>query len=132
MIRYGFTGNRFGMSDKQKTQIRGILQKDIDDGKKIEVHHGDCVGSDADFHKICEEMKISIIIHPPSDNKLRAFCKSETIYSTKDYLIRNQDIVNESEQILACPVDGNEVLRSGTWSTIRYGRKMKKIVHIIV
>jgi hypothetical protein len=127
---FGFTGNRYGLSE---TQIKEILKIFENEEGKIEVHHGDCVGADEQFHKLCEKnTKIKIVIHPPSDNKLRAFCKSDYITEPKDYLKRNDDILKSCEILIACPIDENEILRSGTWSTIRKARKSKKDIRILV
>jgi predicted Rossmann fold nucleotide-binding protein DprA/Smf involved in DNA uptake len=73
---------------------------------------------------------IKIIIHPPTDNKLRAYCKSDNYTQPKSYLERNKDIVNSCEQLIACPLTQEEELRSGTWATIRYARKTNK--HILL
>jgi hypothetical protein len=136
MKKYGFTGNRTGMSDNQKEQIRTILQTDLNNGFNIQVAHGDCVGADKDFHDICCELsidnRIKIIIHPPTENILRAFCKSDNIMICKPYLDRNRDIVDTSDTLLACPKTNIEEKRSGTWYTIRYARKKNKPILIIV
>ena len=47
----------------------------------------------------------------------------------KPYLDRNRDIVDACEVLLATP-DGPERLRSGTWSTVRYARKIGKPVEV--
>lgn len=52
------------------------------------------------------------------------------VLEPKPYLVRNKDIVNASEGMLAAP-RGPEELRSGTWSTIRYARKCRKKVLIM-
>jgi hypothetical protein len=125
---YGFTGTRNGLSNKQKESIIKLLSNK----QNIEVHHGDCVGADKDFHDICTKLGFKIVIHPPLDSKLRAFCKSEYINKPKEYLDRNKDIVNSCNILIACPFSENEELRSGTWSTIRYCRKLKKDIIIYV
>jgi hypothetical protein len=131
--KYGFTGTRNGLSEEQKKLLVNILQKDIEEKNIIEVHHGDCVGADKEFHEICERIKsdINIIIHPPTDNKLRAYMESKEIRKEKSYLERNKDIVNETEILLACPLTKTEELRSGTWATIRYAKKQKKKIMIL-
>ena len=84
-----------------------------------------------------------ILLHPPVDPHKRAFCFTTTINgdrelpifledigeirTPKPYLERNQDIADETGILLACPSGFKEVLRSGTWATIRRG----KIVAII-
>ena len=132
-LKYGFTGTRSGLNDSQKKSIIKLLQQNINNGS-IEIHHGDCVGADKDFHDICVSLsdKIKIIIHPPTDNKLRAFCKSEFIEKEKSYLERNKDIVNKSDILIACPFSSEEQLRSGTWSTIRYAKKLNKNVLLYI
>lgn len=129
-IKYGFTGTRNGMSTEQKNNVIKLLQKDIDDKKKIEAHHGDCIGADKDFHNICTNLKITVIIHPPDNDKLRAFCKSDNVRNQLPYLDRNKNIVNETNILIACPVSKDEELRSGTWMTIRYAKKINRPVLI--
>ena len=52
------------------------------------------------------------------------------ILDPRPYLARNRDIVDASDLMLACPAEQQEVLRSGTWATIRYALKRDK--HLIV
>lgn len=122
----GFTGTSKGMTVSQKRSVRKLLEHvDV-------LHHGDCIGADSHCHKIAKEMIISIIIHPPEDNKARAFCKgAHFTYPPKPYLKRNHDIVDNSEFMIATPKEFQEVLRSGTWATIRYALKKNKRVYIV-
>ena len=134
-IKIGFTGNRNGLNQEQKERILMILDK-YDD---IIVSHGDCVGSDTDFHNICinyketyPTKKIIITIFPPSNPTLRAFNKGDLLMKEKPYLQRNLDIIKNSNILIACPINKNkEVLRSGTWSTIRRAKKQNITVHIL-
>ena len=134
-IRIGFTGNRYGLNQEQKEKILMILDK-YDD---IIVSHGDCVGSDTDFHNICinyketyPTKKIIITIFPPSNSTLRAFNKGDLLMKKKPYLQRNLDIIKNSNILIACPINKNkEELRSGTWSTIRQAKKQNITVHIL-
>lgn len=96
------------------------------------VHHGDCIGADAAMHIIARDyLNKVVVIHPPTDDAKRAFCKWDILLGAKPYLDRNHDIVDRSEVMIACPGEHNEVLRSGTWATIRYARKLKKPIIII-
>ena len=63
---------------------------------------------------------------------MRAFCKGDETRKQKDYLDRNHDIVDETELLIACPKEPEEITRSGTWATIRYARKKKKKLRIIL
>lgn len=134
-IKIGFTGNRHGITDNQKEEIIKILDK----YNNLIVSHGDCVGSDTDFHNICvnyrnihPNKKIRIDIYPPNYPKFRSFNKGDLIMDEKSYLERNLDIVKNSSILIACPIDKNkEELRSGTWSTIRKARKHNLEIYIL-
>lgn len=75
-------------------------------------------------------MNIPVHIYPPIVDKLRAFCKGDVCNTAKPYLERNNDIVKNSDVLVACPASKTEVLRSGTWATIRKARKAKIEVFI--
>ena len=124
-----FTGSRLGMTD---TQMVGIVENLIAYKPKF-VKHGDCLGADAQFHELCLAYgKCQIIIHPPTNTTMRAYCKGAHVMTQpKPYLDRNKDMVIWSNLLIACPHEKKEVLRSGTWSTIRYARKTGTEVVII-
>ena len=134
-IKIGFTGNRYGITSEQKDQIISILDK----YNNIIVSHGDCIGSDTDFHNLCinyrnlhTNKKITINIFPPNNPKLRAFNQGDLLMDEKPYLQRNLDIIKNSSILIAVPIDKNkEELRSGTWSTIRNARKRKLTIYIL-
>lgn len=114
----GLTGTRKGMTETQKQCVRqSLIEVPIS-----EAHHGDCEGADAEFHDIVREVLpvCRIIIHPPTESKHRAFCRGDVILEQQHYLARNHDIVDVADIIIAAPGEMKEVLRSGTWSTIRY------------
>lgn len=135
-MRIGFTGNRYGMSGHQKNRFLSFLFH-LDKKNYFQFHHGDCLGADEDAHNIVNNhikknmILANIIIHPPENEKLRAFCKNDelSIKKPKPYLERNQDIVDSSDILIACP-NGEETERSGTWSTIRYARKLRRVILI--
>ncbi len=134
-IKIGFTGTREGMNNEQKTKVFELLNTFIN--KKIIALHGDCVGADTDFHKLCTEFKtknvidLTIVVYPPDKNQLRAYNNADIVMKEKSYLQRNDDIIANCDILIGCPFDKNtEILRSGTWSTIRKARKIKKIVYL--
>lgn len=126
-FRVGFTGSREGLA---ATQIR-FLHEFFDEFDVREAHHGDCLGADAAFHDICLAKGVErIVIHPPTDPKLRAFCHTRAnrhanieVLVKKDYIQRNHDIVGSCHALLVCPKTRIEEVRSGTWATYRYAKK---------
>lgn len=132
MIKMGFTATRYGMSPAQQGQLEVILDYfEID-----EFHHGDCEGGDEEAHRIIVQKfyhnpKIQIVIHPPTDHTHRAYCNKKypypntVIYPPQPYLQRNRMIVRTTNILCAGPQEMKEKVRSGTWSTVRYGRDAK-------
>jgi hypothetical protein len=115
------------MTEKQYEVLDWVLKRGPG-----EVHHGDCIGADAQLHTLAKAAGLKIIIHPPIDPKKRAFCQEyDEIREEKPYLDRNKDIVNESEFLIATPRTMHEVLRSGTWATVRYARSTNIDIAII-
>lgn len=130
-MRVGFTGTQKGMTEAQIKEVTKLMLSFHD---VTSVHHGGCIGADEQFHEICLKTGIDLFyIHPASDVDESKHAKFERhdllpviVYSQpKPALIRNHDIVNEVEgPIIACPSQDHEILRSGTWATIRYTNKM--------
>lgn len=120
----GFTGTQDGMTKEQRTRVKQM----VDRMKPKDAHHGDCIGADEQFHNIAQGgMMSNVIIHPPNNPSKRAYCSwAYQIRAEKPYLERNKDIVNECDYLIAAPKEKEEQQRSGTWSTIRYARKVKR------
>ena len=57
---------------------------------------------------------------------------SEKALETLRKFLDTYEIVDESDTIIAFPASAEEVIRSGTWATIRYARKTKTPLHIIL
>lgn len=133
-IRIGFTGTQKGMTKPQLEFIDGMLHSIKTMGKYgIILHHGDCIGADKQIHNIVIRKKYGTVeIHPPVNASKRAFCQNYVkMHPEKGYLKRNKDIVNCSELMLATPCSFKEEIRSGTWSTIRYAKKIMKSLRVI-
>jgi len=127
----GFTGSQKGMTPKARQSLYDLFMK----VNGVDFHHGDCVGSDEQAHHLASSLQYSIAIHPPENDEKRAFCQPTLdgrMFPAKDYLDRNQDIVDASTYLMATPNSYKERRRgSGTWATIRRARKKGIRISII-
>jgi hypothetical protein len=127
----GFTGPCEGMNQFQEFALEAALKAFREVGA-AEFHHGDCVGCDAKAHEIAQKLNYLIIIHPPLDEKHRAFCTgAKVVLPAKSFLLRNKDIVFACNVLIATPTSEQEALRSGTWATVRYARTANREVLVI-
>lgn len=115
----GITGSRVGGSPEQLERLESVLRENP---LPHVLHHGDCVGVDAQAHDIAMELGYYVVVHPPLDPSRRAWCAGDEMRPARPFLERNHNIVNECDTLIALP-DKPETLRSGTWATIRYARK---------
>lgn len=120
----GFTGTRVGMTLQQIHSVDVLLFRMTLETPDSWAHHGDCLGADAGFHRIARLNGLKVHGHPPDNPSNRAWCDFDSQEEEKPYLIRNKDIVDFSDSLIACPQGFEEELRSGTWSTIRYARQV--------
>ena len=128
MKRVGFTGTRNGMTEAQKEAVRRELR-----GADT-FHHGDCVGADAEAHRIARVQRIPVVIHPPVDQAHRAFCEDyDGMHPQKTHFARNRDIVDACDVLIATPWQTREPVPSkgGTWYTVGYARKKQKPIVIV-
>ena len=136
LLSLGFTGTQQGMTHEQAQSLGRELFR-VCQGRlpscTIEWHHGDCIGADAQSHLLARFLELMIILHPPYEDRKRAFCKNFAVCCPpKSYLERNWDIVRAVELMFVCPKEPREVARSGTWATYRYAlQHHRKIVLIL-
>jgi len=131
-MNIGFTGTQQGMTKEQKNSFYYAInfKNNISDGS--EFHHGDCIGADEQAVDIVMNLEFTIVCHPPIKTVKRAFTPSDYQRPPKDYLVRNHDIVDETDILIATPKEETgEELRSGTWATVRYARKKGRKILII-
>jgi hypothetical protein len=132
-VKLGFTGTHQGMTDRQRWAFRMLLGT----LGVSELHHGDCVGADEQADEDVKKlMVVDVYAHPPSDSKLRAYCKPPTIVMPpKPYLMRNKDIVKAGvDGLVATPKDfvkPKSLRGQGTWTTIGYAEKAKRQIWIV-
>lgn len=126
MTVVGVTGSRNGLTPEQFRQAKFSLVC----LNPERLHHGDCLGVDAEIHNLASRLGIPVTIHPPTLAKFRANCVSDDMEPPRPFLVRDQIIVSRSDLIIAFP-DGPERLRSGTWFTVRYALQRKVVVLIV-
>jgi hypothetical protein len=133
-MNVGFTGTDKGMTTFQVPVIVKFLESNL---KRIDrADHGDCIGSDKQFHDICVRLGLmsKIWIHPPVYRYKRAFCHVDDpshVLPPREYLQRDDDMAKVCTIMLATPAEEEEITRSGTWATIRYAKKYGKQCYIV-
>lgn len=130
-MKLGFTGSRFGMTPKQKDKMHELLLWYAD---ATWFSHGDCLGADAQAHGLVREILPKCKIHtmPAGNGSWRAWCAADVTDPDAPALVRNRKIVNSSDVMFATPYEDEEMLRGGTWSTVRYSReKLKKLFVVL-
>lgn len=135
-MKIGFTGTREGMTEPQQMAVLELIRK----LNPTEAHHGDCVGADKEFNGLCNlvswsrPVPIKTVAHPPKNPTLRAFCLVNETREPKDYMPRNFDIVNDTDELIAAPkqMEKPKILKgSGTWQTEDYAEGKHKTVYIV-
>lgn len=133
MKTVGFTGTQKGFTDAQRNTFEYLI-KSI---KVSQFHSGDCIGCDEQAFKIVQKAhpNVWMVVHPPIKRQKRAFYKprpnSGKIREPLDCLVRNHNIVEETDLLIATPGEMTEKLRSGTWATIRWAIKKHKTAVIV-
>lgn len=135
-MKVGVTGTHHGSTPEQRARLASLLRHPT----VTEVHHGDCIDVDAFAHDVAFEAGKLIVVHPPTDSKLRAFKgfgvtpKFEgqiTWWAALPYLDRNLDIVSATIKLYAAPIGPERMRGSGTWATIRYARKYRRPITFV-
>jgi len=137
-MKAGITGTQKDMNEIQEKNFIYFLEQ----YQPIsEFHDGNCIGSDIHARRILfETLKhpIEFHIHPSTLNSfVKPFRPNLTKinhkiieYPVKPPLERNHDIVKVNV-LFATPKENLEVIRSGTWATIRYAKKWNIPVYIL-
>lgn len=129
----GFTGSRSGMTADQIVVVRRLLLE----LKPTKVVHGDCYGSDNEFHQLVTLLRSAQLL-PDVKIKTRPSNLSTSCNNNADEteipvapLVRDKLIVADADKMLATPAQNLPILRSGTWTTIRYAHQTGKVIYII-
>lgn len=133
----GFTGTSKGTTARQDVRLAELLCSMRDGTPWQWLHHGDCVGADERAHQLALMYGMNCCIHPPTNPAKRGWMERTIgpgdveVREPQPYLARNRAIVDATTILVACPVGMEEVLRSGTWATVRYARRLGRPVTIV-
>lgn len=133
-MNIGITATRDGLTGPQLQTIRQKLTPFTIRSDATILHQGCCIGGDEQIAIMAFALGFHVCAHPPVDRRYYfsqlAYELSTLKNDSKPFLDRNHDIVDQSSLIIAAPKEKYEVLRSGTWATIRYAREINK--HTII
>lgn len=128
----GITGARRDITTAQLHTVRSWLLENLPDIEAL--HHGCCAGFDTYIANIAGELEIPQVYHPPIDARFQMIFKNNSwpgVWNKpKPYLDRNRDIVDQSTILITGPSTDREQVRSGTWYTVRYARKVGREMKI--
>lgn len=123
----GFSGN--GDRDMAPRQLKAVRKLLYDCNV---LHLGDCIHADEQAYAVAISLGIKTVGHPPDQGRKRAFLQYDEEWPVRPYLHRNDDIAHAGiDGLIAAPEGWVEVLRSGTWSTVRYARKYGRHIWIV-
>lgn len=122
-MRIGFTGRSSNVTLLQYESLAVVLAAKHAGGF-THLHHGDCINADKLANDTARHLGYATKGHPPINETYRAFATVDELADPKEYLVRNGDIVTETLELIAVPSTKEEILRSGTWSTVRRARKL--------
>lgn len=110
------------MTPPQRAAVEALLRH----FNPARVLHGDCIGADADFDSIAEQLGIYRGCLPCNLKNQRALTRAVVLAPEIAPLVRNKIIVDEADFMIGTPGEMQEELRSGTWAAIRHARRTHK------
>jgi hypothetical protein len=115
------------MTEMQQLMLPTVLLR----SRVTVLHVGDCIGADAQATGQAQGMGIATVCHPPLDTSKRAFTTGHIqVLPPEPYLERNHIMVEAAGVLIATPQQMREVLRSGTWATVRYAHRRR--IHVLI
>lgn len=128
----GFTGPRSGINSTQ-IEIFADLFRHLDGHAMV---HGGAQGADEQADTVAAGLidPWNIEIFPGNEDRQRYWqCKMprRQVHQWIAPLDRNRLVANACHVLIAAPRTASEEARSGTWTTVRYARRMR-IRHVLV
>lgn len=140
-LHVGFSGSRYGMTEKQKPVVRHFLNHWRSIGVDRIFRHGCCAGADFEADKIAREYLYKVAAHPGPRNSFDQYDAAKKLGVTfweenerKGFHPRNVDIVMKSNILLTTPdaMSLNLQSRGGTWYTTRVGIERGRPVYCVL
>ena len=137
-MKVGFTGTRAGMSARQRLAflllLSGLWHRHLESIPRgtgllhCELHHGDCLGADAQADAIARTLGLRRVLYPGTSEQFRGHSEQLatelcTVRPPAAPLVRNGHIGQAVTLLFAAPAQRAEAARSGTWATVRYARE---------
>ena len=130
-----FTGTQRGMTPAQSARIE-ILLRFLG---VTRVLHGACEGSDREFHDLTKGILRELYPGTPEQAEWASahVAPGDRVWpvpnDAKPQISRDHRMVDRAPILIAAPRGRHEVLRSGTWATVRYamGRLKAKPPHAV-
>lgn len=126
----GFTGAQGGLYGHQPTSIGRLLRELRAQGASTFIHGG-CVGSDEQAALIAAHLGYTLDEWPGHIPEKRTTFVSHITHDPRHTLVRNAIIVGKADVMIAAPAQVAEIIRSGTWATIRAARKARVPLAIV-
>jgi hypothetical protein len=97
------------------------------------LHHGDCIGGDAEIHAIALIHRVWIEVWPPDIDTYRAYCTGYKVrHPLLPYKTRNGRIVQVCTELWGFPKQNEEMVRgSGTWQCMRQAMRQGRALYIV-
>ena len=133
------TATRRGITSAQRAAVPGLLA-----AYPTTLLHGGAPGGDEELHELISGLRGFLVSNCqvevyPANASRHMFWKDKarfapfalTVQPPEHPLVRNQIMATRADHVLACPETAHEVLRSGTWTTVRAARRAGHRVTII-
>ena len=131
VYKIGFTGTQAGLTEKQSVTIEALL-KNLRRPGRMGFVFGLCVGADDQVAMIAGNLGYVLIARPGESIAKRGRITPHFIYPPDGNLARNAAIVGDSDILVAAPRQPIEILRSGTWATVRAARKARIPICVVL
>jgi hypothetical protein len=98
---------------------------------EAQFHFGMCIGWDDEAAEIARKIGYRLIGHPPINRKKIGRVAADIELPPEPYIVRDDRIIEVSCVMYGAPFETREILRSGTWTTIRHTANKGKLGSIV-